>query len=217
MADNPLDVLKAAINAANKRLDALHRDRPASPSPGPVTPTSMDTSAIFRRRLSTSGPHFVGPDDAPDRNRRTLHSVDAGLVIAIDEAEPPSAAGMRRDITERRGKVAAREQASRDLDRAKAVLSSTSLDPAATHARVDELRVEVRRLAQVVTSAETASKNITAADIDRRQADLDGAIDRHREAQAGSVLDQLAAELPRAIVQTALQRASDRRAETGTE
>ena len=104
MADTALDTLNAELAETNKRLDAFLASAPGRPTSTPA-PTGPDTSAVWRHRLTAGRPHFVGPDDAPDANRRLLASVDRSLVDGVMATEPASAAKDRVEIAGLQGKL----------------------------------------------------------------------------------------------------------------
>ena len=107
MADTALATLNAELAETNKRLDAFlasARGRPTSTPPA----TGMDTSQVWRARLTSGRPAFVGDPAAPDANRRTLASVDPRLVHGVMAAEPASAAKDRGEIAALQSKLDAK-------------------------------------------------------------------------------------------------------------
>ena len=218
MADNPLDILRAGLTAANKRIDDLNRDRPAQAPPGTVTPTpGPDTSGVWRFRLTAGRPAFVDRPGATDSNRRTLASIDRSLVDGVMLTEPASAGKDRGEIAGLTAKLDAKAQADIDLERARHVLDTTLNDPSATMADGVRWRAEVRRLAAKQTQAENIAKGITHENIATRQSDLNSRIDAHRERIAGAVIADLEHAAPIAVMQSVMTAAAERARDTGSE
>ena len=217
MADkDSIVAMNEQLDAMNKRFDAYLTSAPPRPTSTP-TPTGPDTSAVWRHRLTAGRPSFVDRPGASDSNRRTLASIDRGLVAGVATVEPASAGKDRAEIAVLQSKLDAKAQADRDLDRARNVLDATLNDPSATMAGADRWKAEVRRLAQTQTQAVTASKGISPETIATRQSDLDGRIDAHRERIAGAVIADLERALPAAVVSTVMQAAAERARDTGSE
>ena len=211
MAKTTLDVIKDSLAAANRRLDALAADRPAQPSPGTAQPTGMDTSRVWRSRLTAGRPAFHGDPSAPDANRRVLASVDLALVAGVQVSEPADADAIRTAIALDGQKLDTFHAARLHRDQRRAELADAAdASPAVSHAVMERLSAAVRTAEQGVTKAEQVAKGITPDTLRTRTASLDSRVDAHREDLASAVLRDLERALPAAVVTTVMADAAER-------
>ena len=170
---------------------------------------------MWMRRLLSAGPIRTS---APERRYRdALGDLDRPSRAVVDLHLPAGAADELAALDANREKLDAVPTSRQALERARELLQQVADDGTASANEIESARANVRIVAGEAAAAEQAAKGLTREALDARRAGVDQRIDQARETAARVALEDLARELPRAIVTEHVRGIAERARETGSD